>query len=52
MLLTSGYVSQLALNHCEHLSDCKKDSTREFVLIVALEELMYEISDVTLQNLS
>ena len=50
-LLARRDLSKLALHNSEHLSDCEKDPTREFILVINSQPVVKDLSDVRLQDL-
>ena len=51
VFLTCWNFSQLAFDNGEHFAHCEKYSTREFVLIIALQEPRYVVPYVRPENL-
>jgi len=51
VILTGGYVGQVILDNCVHLSDCKENSSRKLVLVVDSQPFVQHLTDVWLQDL-
>ena len=51
VLLTGGDVSQLVLDHGEHLPDCEEDPSCELVLVVDLQPSVDDLSNLRLEHL-